>query len=158
MNNQNDHDLYTIPPNFIGSSTFHGGLFKVRNVIEAGILAVVIGVPVIFLLPFGVTAKVIILCLTALPAALFALMGIGGESLSSFLIVFVKYLKNRRVVTDVAPEKRKQKVLSAKKAKSKKSETAEEDTAAEEQPSTINLVLPSGVLTDCLILATVPTL
>ena len=100
MNNQNDHDLYTIPPNFIGSSTFLGGLFKVRNVIEAGILAVVIGVPVIFLLPFGVTAKVIILCLTALPAALFALMGIGGESLSSFLIVFVKYLKNRRVVTD----------------------------------------------------------
>lgn len=140
MNNQNDHDLYTIPPNFIGSSTFLGGLFKVRNVIEAGILAVVIGVPVILLLPFGVTAKVIILCLTALPAALFALMGIGGESLSSFLIVFVKYLKNRRVVTDVAPEKRKQKVLSVKKAKSKKSETAEEDTAAEEQPSTINLV------------------
>ena len=140
MNNQNDHDLYTIPPNFIGSSTFLGGLFKVRNVIEAGILAVVIGVPVIFLLPFGVTAKVIILCLTALPAALFALMGIGGESLSSFLIVFVKYLKNRRVVTDVAPEKRKQKVSSVKKAKSKKSETAEEDTAAEEQPSAINLV------------------
>ena len=140
MNNQNDHDLYTIPPNFIGSSTFLGGLFKVRNVIEAGILAVVIGVPVIFLLPFGVTAKVVILCLTALPAALFALMGIGGESLSSFLIVFVKYLKNRRVVTDVAPEKRKRKVFSVKRAKSKKSETAEEDTAAEEQPSTINLV------------------
>ena len=141
MNNQNDHDLYTIPPNFIGSSTFLGGLFKVRNVIEAGILAVVIGVPVIFLLPFGVTAKVIILCLTALPAALFALMGIGGESLSSFLIVFVKYLKNRRVVSDVAPEKRKRKVMATrKKAKNRKEETEDDASASEEQPSTINLV------------------
>ena len=141
MNNQNDHDLYTIPPNFIGSSTFLGGLFKVRNVIEAGILAVVIGVPVIFLLPFGVTAKVIILCLTALPAALFALMGIGGESLSSFLIVFVKYLKNRRVVTDVAPEKRKRKAMAAgKRTKNRKQEADCEAPASEEQPSTINLV------------------
>ena len=141
MNNQNDHDLYTIPPNFIGSSTFLGGLFKVRNVIEAGILAVVIGVPVIFLLPFGVTAKVIILCLTALPAALFALMGIGGESLSSFLIVFVKYLKNRRVVTDVAPEKRKRKAMAAgKRTKNRKQEADGEAPASEEQPSTINLV------------------
>ena len=141
MNNQNDHDLYTIPPNFIGSSTFLGGLFKVRNVIEAGILAVVIGVPVIFLLPFGVTAKVIILCLTALPAALFALMGIGGESLSSFLIVFVKYLKNRRVVSDVAPEKRKRKVMvTRKKARGRKEETEDDASASEEQPSTINLV------------------
>lgn len=141
MNNQNDHDLYTIPPNFIGSSTFLGGLFKVRNVIEAGILAVVIGVPVIFLLPFGVTTKVIILCLTALPAALFALMGIGGESLSSFLIVFVKYLKNRRVVTDVAPEKRKRKAMATgKKTKNRKQEADDEAPASEEQPSTINLV------------------
>lgn len=145
MNNQNDHDLYTIPPNFIGSSTFLGGLFKVRNVIEAGILAVVIGVPVIFLLPFGVTAKVIILCLTALPAALFALMGIGGESLSSFLIVFVKYLKNRRVVSDVAPEKRKRKVKATrKKAKGRKEETEDDASASEEQPSTINLVSEYG--------------
>ena len=96
MNKQNDHDLYTIPPNFIGASTFLGGMFKVRNVIEAGILAVVIGVPVLLWIPVGVTAKVIILCLTALPAAMLALMGIGGESLSSFLVIFVKFLKNRR--------------------------------------------------------------
>ena len=141
MNNLNNSDLYTIPPNFIGSSTFLGGLFKVRNVIEAGILAVVIGVPVIFLLPFGVTVKVTILCLTALPAALFALMGIGGESLSSFLIVFVKYLKNRRVVSDVAPVKRKRKVTTLrKKAVMRKEETKDEAPASEERLSTINLV------------------
>lgn len=49
-------------------------------------------------LPFGLTARIIALCLTALPVALVALIGISGESLSQFLITFLKYLRNRRVV------------------------------------------------------------
>ena len=61
MNNHSDHDLYTIPPNFIGSSTFLGGMFKVRNVIEAGILALAIGIPVFSFLPFNLTVRIIIL-------------------------------------------------------------------------------------------------
>ena len=44
------------------------------------------------------TARIIALCLTALPVALVALIGISGESLSQFLITFLKYLRNRRVV------------------------------------------------------------
>lgn len=98
MNNQNDHDTYIIPPNFVDTGTFFGGLFKARNVIEAGILAFAIGLPVILCLPFGLTTRIVILCLTALPAALVALIGISGESLSSFLFIFLKYLKNRRIV------------------------------------------------------------
>lgn len=66
--------------------------------IEAGILAFAIGVPVFSLLPLGLTARIIALCLTALPAALVALIGISGESLSSFLLIFLKYLRNRRIV------------------------------------------------------------
>ena len=66
--------------------------------IEAGILAFAIGVPVFSLLPLGLTARIIALCLTALPAALVALIGISGESLSSFLLIFIKYLRNRRIV------------------------------------------------------------
>ena len=34
MNNQNDHDTYIIPPNFVETGTFFGGMFKARNVIE----------------------------------------------------------------------------------------------------------------------------
>ena len=49
-------------------------------------------------LPFGLTARIIALCLTALPVALVALIGISGESLSQFLITFLKYLRNRRIV------------------------------------------------------------
>lgn len=81
-----------------GAGTFFGGMFKARNVIEAGILAFAIGVPVFSLLPLGLTARIIALCLTALPAALVALIGISGESLSSFLLIFIKYLRNRRIV------------------------------------------------------------
>ena len=69
------------------TGTFFGGMFKARNVIEAGILAAAIGFPV-FYLPISLTARIIILCLTALPLALVALMGISGESLSSFILIF----------------------------------------------------------------------
>lgn len=98
MNHQRERDTYIIPPNFIDTGTFFGGLFKARNVIEAGILASAIGLPVLLCLPLGLTARIVILCLTALPAALVALIGISGESLSSFLFIFVKYLRNRRIL------------------------------------------------------------
>ena len=98
MSNKNDHDIYIIPPNFIETGTFFGGMFRARNVIEAGILAFAIGTPVFLCLPFGLTARIIALCLTALPVALVALIGISGESLSQFLVTFLKYLRNRRIV------------------------------------------------------------
>lgn len=66
MSNKNDHDIYIIPPNFIETGTFFGGMFRARNVIEAGILALAIGTPVFLCLPFGLTARIIALCLTAL--------------------------------------------------------------------------------------------
>ena len=98
MSNKNDHDTYIIPPNFIETGTFFGGMFRARNVIEAGILVFAIGAPVFLFLPFGLTTRIIILCLTALPVGLVALIGISGESLSQFLVIFLKYLRNHRVV------------------------------------------------------------
>lgn len=93
----NEKDIYVIPPNFIESGTLFGGMLKARNVIEAGILAFGVGVPV-FSLSISLTARIIIICLTSLPLALLALIGISGESLSSFAMTFLKYLRNRRVV------------------------------------------------------------
>ena len=98
MDNQNDHDIYVIPPNFVDTGTFFGGMFKARNVIEAGILAAGTGGPVFLFLPAGLTVRIIVLCLTSLPLALVALIGISGESLSSFLLIFLRYVKNRRIV------------------------------------------------------------
>lgn len=101
--NSEHHDTYIIPPNFIEGSTLFGGMFKIRNVIEAGVLAAAVGVPV-FYLDLSLTVRVIILCLTALPLALFALMGVAGEPLSSYIIAFFKWLKNRRVVGKTEPK------------------------------------------------------
>ncbi len=98
MENQNDRDIYVIPPNFVDTGTFFGGMFRARNVIEAGILAGGTGIPIFLFLPAGLTVRIIVLCLTSLPLALFALIGISGESLTSFLAIFLKYLRNRRVV------------------------------------------------------------
>lgn len=116
MSNQSDHDTYIIPPNFVDTGTFFGGMFKARNVIEAGILAFATGLPVLFL-PFSLTARIIILCLTSLPLALVALIGISGESLSSFLIIFLKYLKNRRIVGGQDDVKNNEDVTSPKRVR-----------------------------------------
>lgn len=121
---QEERDTYIIPPNFIESGTFFGGMFKVRNAIEAAVLAIVVGIPV-FHLGLPLTTRIIILCLTSLPLALLALIGISGESLSSFAFILLKYLKNRRVVgvkeetvqEEQAAPKKKRKPAKEKRAK-----------------------------------------
>lgn len=134
MSKSNEHDSYIIPPNFIDSGSFFGGMFKARNTIEAGVLLLAVGIPV-FSLGVSITTKIIILCLTALPLALFALIGIGGESLSSFAIIFLRYLRNRRVVgvqneepeTITRPAKQK----TARKRQAKQRKQRQEDFPAE---------------------------
>ena len=118
--NSEQHDTYIIPPNFIEGGTLFGGMFKIRNVIEAGILAISVGIPV-FSINISLTARIIILCFTALPLALFALLGISGEPLSSYIFAFFKWLKNRRIIGKVETEKAKQpKKKEAKVRKQKK--------------------------------------
>lgn len=100
---QEDNDLYIIPPNFIESGTLFGGTVKIRNAIEATGIALAVGIPV-FNLPVTLTTKIIVACVTVLPLSLFALIGIDGESLTSFAINFFVYLKKRRIVGIPDPE------------------------------------------------------
>ncbi len=119
-NTEERHDSYIIPPNFIEGGTLFGGMFKIRNVFEAGILAVLVGVPV-FKLDITLTARIVVLCLTALPLGIFGLMGIDGEPLSSFVFAFFKWLGNRRVIGKINanPKKQKTKTEKIKKEKQK---------------------------------------
>ena len=94
---QEETDIYVIPPNFIETGTIFGGTVKFRNAVEALLIALAIGIPE-FRLPVSLTTKIIIACLTVLPLSLFAIIGINGESLSSFVINFFLYLKNRRII------------------------------------------------------------
>ena len=79
-----EFEVYIIPPNFMEGGTLFGGLLKTRNTIEAVILGLAVGVPVLRL-PFSLTVRVVILCLTALPLVLLALIGVSGMSLSAFI-------------------------------------------------------------------------
>lgn len=121
---QEDSDIYVIPPNFIETGTILGGTIRFRNAMEALVIALVIGIPV-FKLPVTLTTKIIIACLTVLPMGLFAIIGINGESLSSFVINFFVYLKNRRIVgmteenESVAAENTEKKKTVRKKAAKK---------------------------------------
>ena len=128
---QEENDIYVIPPNFIETGTLFGGTIKIRNAIEALILIVLIGVPV-FNLPFNLTTNIIIACLTVLPAALFAIIGIDGDSLSSFIIHYFRFLKNRRIIgvqdtdSEQNTENAKHKQKKAKKQKNRSEDFAEE--------------------------------
>ena len=94
---QEERDTYLIPPNFIEGGTLMGGMFKTRNAIEAGILGALTALPVLNL-GISLTMRIIILCLTTLPLVLLALIGVGGGSLSEFILQFFSFLRNRRVL------------------------------------------------------------
>ena len=74
-----ENDIYIIPPNFIDTGTVFGGTIKLRNAAEALAVSLLIGLPV-FHLPVTLTTKIIIACLTVLPAALFAIIGMMGKA------------------------------------------------------------------------------
>ena len=78
--------------------TLFGGLLKTRNTIEAVILGLAVGVPVLHL-PFSLTVRVVILCLTALPLVLLALIGVSGMSLSAFIRLFFCFLQPQNPFT-----------------------------------------------------------
>lgn len=125
-----ERDSYVIPPNFIEGGTLLGGMFKTRNVIEAGILAVLVGGPVVGL-DLSLTTRIIILCLTALPLVLVALIGISGSSLSAFVLQFFSYLRNRRILSqDSQAGKKSKKPLLPSWMRAKRQEPAEPEHEA----------------------------
>lgn len=92
-----ERDIFIIPPNFLNEGSLFGGILKLRNTIEAVIAVVGITIPILKITVLSFTGKIIVLCLTALPIGIFALIGIGGESLSAFLLNFFKFLYARRI-------------------------------------------------------------
>ncbi|MDD3279554.1 MAG: ATP-binding protein [Lachnospiraceae bacterium] len=131
MSNREDQQISFIPRNFIERGTFMGGTFKIRNAIEGGILAILITIPVMYL-PLSLTVRIIIVCMTALPAAMVSLIGIAGESLTAFLMNAIRFLKNRRIIyrSDKIPDsvpKRKWKSHPAKQPRKREQKKMPKD-------------------------------
>lgn len=129
MNNPEEQQISLIPRNFIERGTFMGGMFKIRNAIEGAILAIGIAIPIVHL-PLSLTIRIIILCMTSLPAAMVALIGIGGESLTAFLMNAVRFLFNRRILyrldTKPEPKGKQRKNPRQKEPKTKKNREKKE--------------------------------
>ena len=121
MSKQNEQEIYYIPPNFIEGGTLLGGMIRLRNAIEATAISAVFGIP-ICTLNLSLTTKIILLCLIVLPSAIFALIGVAGESLSSFVCNFFVFIKNRRIIA-----KKIQEIKEDSPVEENTDETAETD-------------------------------
>ena len=101
-----DRDVYYIPPNFLTSGHLFGGMIRARNAIEACVLVLLTGVPIIKL-PFSLTTRIIILCLVSLPLGIFGVIGFLSSLLTGCVgssiaghytdqtLRFQRYLKNQ---------------------------------------------------------------
>lgn len=89
-------NIYTIPPNYTDSGKLLGGLLEMRNTAEAGILLILVGYPELAWLHLPITAKVTVMTVTLLPLGVFALMGLGGDSLLQYVTHMVLYWIRRR--------------------------------------------------------------
>lgn len=103
-----EREIYHIPNNFFTTGRILGGAVRIRNAIEASILVLLTGLPVIQL-PISLSMRIVILCLTTLPLGIFGVLGIEGESLSEFLLNWVKWLFKRRklIRSDIQKRTRK---------------------------------------------------
>ena len=73
-------DVYFITQNFIDTGSIFGGSIRLRNAVEAAVLAAGTGIPLMYLpLPFN--WRLILVIVISLPLAIFAIVGIEGESI-----------------------------------------------------------------------------
>ena len=92
-----ERDIYYIPPNFLTSGRLFGGMIRARNAIEACVLVLLSGFPIIKL-PLSLTTRIILLCLISLPLGIFAVVGFEGDSLSEFVVNWLRWLIHRRTL------------------------------------------------------------
>lgn len=98
LSSREPRDVYFIPPNFIDTGTLFGGSIRLRNAVEAAVLAAGTGIPLLYLpLPFN--WRLILVIVIALPLAILAVVGIEGDSLTEFLAHWLRFMRRRRIVT-----------------------------------------------------------
>ena len=87
-----------IPTNYTDAGKLLG-LFEIRNVIECFILCVPLALLTIWLSPFGLTGTIILVTVPVIAVGGFALIGVQDHSLFTFLCIYTRYRKNKRILT-----------------------------------------------------------
>ena len=92
-------NIYIIPPNFAQEGTILSGRVRTRNALEAIILALLLG-QMILSLNLSIKGKIYAGVIVLIPAVIFGIVGIQGDSLTSFVALFFRYLWNRRTLSE----------------------------------------------------------
>lgn len=92
-------DIYTIPPNFAEEGTLFSGRVRTRNAVETVILVFFL-LQALLALDWEMKAKIYAGVIVLIPGTIFSILGVQGESLSSFVFHFFCYLKKRRLLTE----------------------------------------------------------
>lgn len=87
-----------IPTNYTDAGKLLG-MFEIRNVVECTILCIPLLLLTFALSPFGLTATVIIGAIFIVPIGGFSLIGVQDYSLFTFIRIYRRWSKNRRIVT-----------------------------------------------------------
>ena len=90
-----ERDVYLIPQNFVDTGTILGGTVKLRNAVEAAVLAVGSAVP-LFYLPLAFNIRLMIVIAVSVPLGVFGVVGIGGDSLTQFVAHWFRFMKRPR--------------------------------------------------------------
>ena len=90
--------VIAIPTNFTESGKILG-IFDIRNTVEAIILTIPVAFLFFGVLPFNLTVKIIAGAVFIVPIAGFSLIGIQDYSLTTFLGIYLKWRRSRRVLT-----------------------------------------------------------
>ena len=124
-------ETYYIPGNVTDNGNVAGGMLKLRNLIEAIVLGLImLALWRLIFYPFGLIVKTIGFGLTVMPVVAFALIGIKGESLLEWCIEFIYFQKKKRVMIFEIPRPESIKKKRFGKKGKNVEETARSDNSA----------------------------
>ena len=89
-------NVYVIPANYTDSGKLFGGMVETRNAVEAGALVILVGYPELMWIPMSATTRIVVMTVTLIPLAVFAFMGIDGDSLLQYLGHMLSFWRNKR--------------------------------------------------------------
>ena len=90
-------EIYHIPANYTDAGRILG-VFEIRNVVEAVLLALPTLYFCLALLPLAPKAKLIVTIVLVIPVGGFALIGIRDDSLTRWLRIWRRWRKRRRTL------------------------------------------------------------
>ena len=86
-----------IPKNYTDAGKIFG-MFELRNVVECVLICIPTVLLTLLLTPFGLTITLIVCLVIVIPLGGFALLGVHDYSLFTFIYLYHRWRKNRRIL------------------------------------------------------------